>query len=150
MHDHAARRNVRQLAEAETIEFIKNGYWGVMALAQQDEPYGVPIIYGYDAQDGSFYIANGPGRKIEMALANPRCTLTVVEVDEYGKRWRSVIVRGRLELVEDMSAKLHAFNILRKQMPRGSTPSVRDAARLAKAKVIRVVPDEIPGRAIGS
>jgi hypothetical protein len=44
---------------------------------------------------------------------------------------------------------MHAFNTLRKQMPESFTPRLRDAAKLAMAKVIRIVPTEITGRAFG-
>ena len=147
--DESARRTARKLDDDEVKQFIRNGYWAVLALSVDDEPYGVPIIYGYDDSDGVFYVANGPGKKIEMALANPACTLTVVEVEDYGKRWRSVIVRGRVELVDDLTTKMHAFNTLRKQMPESFMPRMRDAAKLAMAKVIRIVPVEITGKTVG-
>ena len=149
MNDDAGRRTARPLDDAEVKQFIKNGYWAVLALAVDDEPYGVPIIYGYDETDNNFYIANGPGKKIEMALTNPRCTLTIVEVEDYGKRWRSVIVKGTIELVDDLTTKMHAFNTLRKQMPESFMPRMRDAAKLATAKVIRIVPIEITGKTVG-
>ena len=147
--EESARRTARKLDDAEVKAFIKSGYWAVLAVSVDDEPYGVPIIYGYDEDDGTFYVANGPGKKIEMALANPRCTLTIVEVEEFGKRWRSVIVKGNIELIDELPRKLHAFNALRKQMPESFTPRMRDAAKLAMAKVIRIVPTEITGKAIG-
>lgn len=141
-------RSARSLEADEIAAFLRSGFWGVLALSVDDDPYGVPIIYGYD-DDGTFYIANGPGKKIAMIQQNPQITLTVVEVDDYGKRWRSVIAKGRAELVEDLTAKMHAFNTLRKQVPSGGSPRLRDAARLAMAKVIRLTPTEITGRAIG-
>ena len=147
--EESPRRSARRLDDAEVATFIKKGYWAVLALSVDDEPYGVPIIYGYDEKDGVFYIANGPGQKIEMALANPRCTLTIVEVEEFGKRWRSVIVRGQVELVDDVATKMHAFNTLRKQMPESFMPRMRDAAKLAMAKVIRIVPVDVTGKTVG-
>ena len=143
----AGRRTGRKLNNEEIEAFLRHGFWGVLALSVDDEPYGVPIIYAYD-DDGTFYIANGPGKKIEMMQQNPAVTLTIVELEDYGRRWRSVIVYGRVELVEKLPEKLHAFNALRKQIPR---PSVRlsDAAKLASAKVIRLIPTEMTGKAIG-
>jgi uncharacterized protein len=143
----AGRRSGRRLDRAEIDAFLKKGFWGVLALSNDDEPYGVPIIYAYD-DDGNFYIANGPGKKIEMMLKNPRVTLTVVELEDYGRKWRSVIVYGHVELVEGMTDKLHALNALRKQIPR---PAARlsDAARVAAAKIVRLVPTEITGKSTG-
>ena len=59
-----------------------------------------------------------------------------------------MIVYGKVELVETLPEKLHAFNALRKQIPRPAT-RLSDAAKLAAAKVIRLVPTEITGKAIG-
>jgi nitroimidazol reductase NimA-like FMN-containing flavoprotein (pyridoxamine 5'-phosphate oxidase superfamily) len=140
-------RTARNLDQREIEEFLERGFWGVLALSADDEPYGVPIIYAYD-QDGTIYIANGPGKKIEMMLKNPAVTLTVVQVEDYGRKWRSVIVYGRAELVDTLPEKLHAFNALRKQIPRPAT-RLSDAAKLAAAKVVRLVPTNVTGRSVG-
>jgi nitroimidazol reductase NimA-like FMN-containing flavoprotein (pyridoxamine 5'-phosphate oxidase superfamily) len=137
----------RALSKQEIDEFLRQGFWGVLATSLNDVPYGVPIIYAYD-DEGVFYVANGPGKKIQIVEQNPNVTITVVELEDYGRRWKSVIVYGKVEIVHELAEKLHAFNALRRQIPR---PSVRlkDAARLAMAKVIRIVPTEITGKAIG-
>lgn len=148
MHaEDAGSRSGRALSKAEIDEFLKKGFWGVLATSVGDEPYGVPIIYAYD-EDGVFYVANGPGKKIENVQKNPNVTLTVVELEDYGRKWKSVIVYGRVEILHDLTDKLHAFNALRKQIPRPAA-RLRDAAKLAMAKVIRIVPTEITGKAIG-
>lgn len=143
----AGSRTSRALTKEETTEFLRNGFWGVLATSLGDEPYGVPIIYAYD-DDGTFYIANGPGRKISTLEKNPNVTLTVVELEDYGRRWKSVIVFGKAEVVSDVGEKLHAFNALRRQVPRPAA-RLRDAAKLAMAKVIRIIPTEITGKTIG-
>jgi nitroimidazol reductase NimA-like FMN-containing flavoprotein (pyridoxamine 5'-phosphate oxidase superfamily) len=143
----AGSRTGRALTNEEIDAFLKQGFWGVLATSLNDEPYGVPIIYAYD-DDGMFYIANGPGKKIQIVEQNPNVTLTIVELEDYGRRWRSVIVYGKVELVEELGEKLHAFNALRKQIPRPAA-RLRDAAKLAMAKVIRIVPTEVTGKAIG-
>jgi uncharacterized protein len=140
------RRTGRELSPEEIDELLKRGFWGVLATSVNDEPYGVPIIYAYD--DGAIYIANGPGKKINNLEANPNVTLTVVELEDYGRLWRSVIVYGKVELLQDLGDKLHAFNALRKQIPRPAA-RLRDAAKLAAAKVVRIVPTQVTGRATG-
>ena len=143
----AGRGEARRLNKEEIEAFVRQGFWAVLSTSLDDQPYGVPIIYAYDDK-GVFYIANGPGKKIEMVQQNPNVTLTIVELEDYGRRWRSVIVYGRVEVVENLTEKLHAFNALRKQIPRPNA-RLRDAAKLAAAKVIRIVPTEMTGKAIG-
>lgn len=143
----AGRGSGRPLSQEEIEAFLKQGFWGVLATSVDDEPYGVPIIYAYD-EDGTFYIANGPGKKIQNVEKNPNVTLTIVELEDYGRKWKSVIVYGRVEIVHELGEKLHAFNALRKQIPRPAA-RLRDAAKLAMAKVIRIVPTHITGKTIG-
>jgi uncharacterized protein len=145
--ENAGSRSARALTQPEIDEFLRKGFWGVLATAVNDEPYGVPIIYAYD-DDGTFYIANGPGKKISNLEHNPIVTLTVVELEDYGRRWKSVIVYGKVEIVQELGEKMHAFNALRKQIPRPAA-RLRDAAKLAAAKVVRIVPSQITGRATG-
>ncbi len=143
----AGNRSSRELTQQEMNEFLKQGFWGVLATSLGDEPYGVPIIYAYD-DDGMFYVANGPGKKIQIMEQNPKVTLTVVELQDYGRAWKSVIVYGEVEIIHELGEKLHAFNALRKQIPRPSA-RLRDAAKLAMAKVIRIKPTRMTGRSIG-
>jgi nitroimidazol reductase NimA-like FMN-containing flavoprotein (pyridoxamine 5'-phosphate oxidase superfamily) len=139
-------RTVRELERSEIEALLQRNSWGVLALSENDSPYAVPVIYGYDGSD--FVFANAPGRKAEIIDANPQVCLVITEVEEAGKRWRSVVVHGRVEWIEELTGKLSAFNTLRKQVPT-STPRVRDAAGLATARVARIVPTQITGRAAG-
>ncbi|MEX2283264.1 MAG: pyridoxamine 5'-phosphate oxidase family protein [Gemmatimonadota bacterium] len=139
-------RTVRELSRSEIDQLIQRNCWGVLSLAQGNEPYAVPVIYGYDGD--AFVFANGPGRKVDIIDANPRVCLVITEVEEAGKRWRSVLVRGMVEWIDDVTGKLSAFNTLRKQVPASGT-RVRDGAKLASARVARLRADEITGRAAG-
>lgn len=38
-----------ELSPAETDEFIGQHETGVLSLAREDDPYAIPISYGYDA-----------------------------------------------------------------------------------------------------
>ena len=139
-------RTGRQLSRAEIDEILKRNCWGVLAMVADDTPYAVPIIYGYNGVD--FVFANAPGQKTDVLALNPRVNLVVTEVEEHGKRWRSVVIKGEIEWIDDLGGKLSAFNTLRKQIP-FSAQRVRDAAKLAGALVARLVPSEITGRSAG-
>ena len=144
---HGGSRTAKQLSRAEIEDILKRNCWGVLAMVDDGTPYSVPIIYGYNGDD--FVFANGPGKKLDVLLQNPRVNLVVTEVEESGKRWRSVVIKGTVEWIEELTGKLSAFNTLRKQVP-FSAERVRDAAKLASAKVARIVPQEITGRSAGA
>lgn len=138
-------REARDLSVGEIRDLIQRNNWGVLATSAYDQPYAVPVIYGFDGE--FFYVANSPGRKVRNLEANPSVCLTIAEVENGGVRWRSVVVIGRVEWIEEVSGRLHAFNVLRKQHGDRPRRSVRDAARLARARVVRIIPTEITGRA---
>jgi nitroimidazol reductase NimA-like FMN-containing flavoprotein (pyridoxamine 5'-phosphate oxidase superfamily) len=139
-------RTARILTSAEIQEILERGCWGVLAMIDGDLPYATQIIYGYNGED--FVFASAPGHKLEVLQNNPRVNLIITEVEDCGKRWRSVHVKGAVEWIEDITSKISAFNTLRKQVP-SSTPRLRDASKLVSAKVGRIVPSEITGRTAG-
>ena len=70
---------------------------GVLALARADDPYAIPISYGYDATARSFYlrlVSMPDSEKREFLDSSPRCRLVVYEEDE--TIYRSAIAEGRL------------------------------------------------------
>ena len=147
MTNEAGARERRTLTEQEVQELLARNCWGVLSMSIADEPYAVPVIYGYDGRQ--FVFANGPGRKVDTLNRNPRVCLVIAEVEESGKRWRSVVVRGEVEWIEGVADRLHAFNLLRQQIP-FTAQRLRDAAKIAHAPVARIVPREITGRAAGN
>jgi len=125
---------------------VRRNYWAVLATADGDQPYAVPIVYGYDGS--AFYLASSAGLKLDNLLANPCVCLTIAEVEPGATRWRSVVVTGRAEQVKASRERLAAFDALRRQVAphRAVSASMRDAARLAGAVVVRIAPLRMTGR----
>ena len=140
------RRTARDLRPDEIANFLERHHWGILATSLHDQPYAVPVVYGWDGQ--SLYFASAPGRKAEILRVNPRVCFTIPDVHDASKGWTSVVVTGRIEWVEDVAGKLAAFNILRKQVP--GSPRLSDAARLARASVASILVETVTGRAVGS
>jgi nitroimidazol reductase NimA-like FMN-containing flavoprotein (pyridoxamine 5'-phosphate oxidase superfamily) len=65
-----------------------------LGCAHDNQPYVVPIYYGYDGRH--VYGFSTPGQKIDWMRSNP---LVCLEVDERTshEQWTSVIVSGRYE-----------------------------------------------------
>lgn len=140
------RRAARELGRDEIERFLEQHHWGVLATSLDDQPYAVPIVYGWDGE--SLYFACSPGKKADILRINPRVCLTVPDVRDPSRGWTSVVALGRVEWIDSVAGKLSAFNILRKQMPT-AVPRLSDAARLARANVARIVIDELTGRSVG-
>lgn len=109
----SGRRAPRVVAGGEIEEILERNWWGVLSMTLEECPYAVPVVYGYDGS--AFYIATGPGRKLETLLANPAACLTITELEEAGALWRSVVVTGTASPVEGLGERLAAFNALRRQ-----------------------------------
>lgn len=68
-----------------------------MSLADGEEPYAIPVFYGFDGT--TIHIGLAEGRKTRVLDANPRVCITVTEVGP-GDAWASVQVTGTAEWLE--------------------------------------------------
>ncbi len=96
------------IGKEECIEILKEELRGVLSVLGDDGyPYGLPINHYYNEEDGKLYFHSGKkGHKID---AIRRCDKVSFCVHDSGYRregeWalniRSVIVFGRIEIIED-------------------------------------------------
>lgn len=140
----APRGGPREMPRAEVDGFLAARTWGMLATADADGPYAVPVSYGWDGE--ALYVATGPGRKLRHLESSPALCLTVPAV-EGGDRWRCVVARGRAVPVDGTAARIRALALVHRQ--RDARSSLVDAARAARARVFRLVPAELTGRARG-
>lgn len=98
----------QQISQAECFELLKQEKRGVLSVLGDDEyPYGVPINHYYNEQDGKLYFHGGKkGHKIDAIRRHNKASFCVYDSGyrregEWALNIRSVIVFGRIELVED-------------------------------------------------
>lgn len=92
-----------EMSAAETDEFLGRCETGVLSLAREDEPYSIPISYGYDADERTFYLrlVSTPGsEKREFLSSSPRARLIVYEELEERTVYVSVVADGSLEEIQ--------------------------------------------------
>ena len=117
-------RQVTDLVEIRRI--LDTGKVLHLGLAVNDEPYVVPMNYGYTMEDGKLGLylhCAHQGRKLDMIRANSR---VFFEIDcdhkpfegetpcQYGLVYSSVMGRGKASIVEDVEEKKQAMTILMK------------------------------------
>ena len=97
-----------------------------LGLAVDNEPYVVPMNYGYTWEEGklTLYLHSAVmGKKLDMIRANPtvffelECDLSPFEGEkacQYGLAYSSVMGRGTAWIVEDAEEKMRAMSILMK------------------------------------
>lgn len=97
-----------------------------LGLAVNNEPYVVPMNYGYTEEEGKLvlYLHSAlKGKKLDMMDANPNVFFEL-ECDrmpfegklpcQYGMVYSSVMGRGKARIVEDVEEKMKALSILMK------------------------------------
>ena len=112
--------------EQQILNILDTGKVLHLGLAVNDEPYVVPMNYGYTYREGKLilYLHSAlQGKKLDMIRANSR---VFFEIDtdlvpfegekpcQYGLAYSSVMGRGTARIVEDVEEKKSAMSVLMK------------------------------------
>lgn len=110
----------------EIIQILEKGQVLHLGLCDKDQPYVVPMNYGYTYEDGklTFYIHGAlTGYKYDIIKENPKVFLSV-ESDvipfegkvacQYGTSYCCVMAKGTAVLVENIEEKKHGLSVIMK------------------------------------
>ena len=87
-----------ELSRDELDVFLSSKETGVLSLARGDDPYAIPISYGYDRTNQWFYlrlVSTVASEKRRYLASSPRARLVIYEDED--DKYDSVIVDGTLE-----------------------------------------------------
>ena len=98
----------RAMSQTEMERFLKGHLYGRLGLCLENEPYVVPVAYGYD-QGRIYFHSAKQGKKLDFIKRNDRVCF---EIDEWQKGWASVICYGRIVLRDDLEAKSRCLKLL--------------------------------------
>ena len=120
------KREFQITDEAKIRQILDSAKVLHLGLAVDNEPYVVPMNYGYCLEEGklTLYLHSAvQGKKLEMIRANSR---VFFELDcdrmpfegklpcQYGMVYSSVMGRGTARIIEDVEEKKQAMSILMK------------------------------------
>ena len=120
------KREFQITDEAKIREILDTAKVLHLGLAVDNEPYVVPMNYGYCLEEGrlTLYLHSAVrGKKLDMVRANPR---VFFELDcdrmpfegkvpcQYGLVYSSIMGRGTASIVEDVEEKKQAMSLLMK------------------------------------
>ena len=120
------KREFQITDEAQIREILDKSKVLHLGLAVNNEPYVVPMNYGYCLEDGKLvlYLHSAvQGKKLDMIQANPKvffeidCDLMPFEgvlPCQYGMVYSSLMGRGTAVIVEDVEEKKQAMTLLMK------------------------------------
>lgn len=127
------RRKKQLLSPEETAAVLRRGTSGVLALSGDGGyPYAVPISYVYDGEKIYFHCAKS-GHKLDAIRRSDKASFCVIDQDqivpeEYTTYFRSVIVFGRIHILEDDAGKRAAIEKLAVKYTPDGTEEGREAA----------------------
>ena len=124
------RRQDRTLAEGEARELITSAYSGRVATVSADGwPYVVPLLHVFDGDAIGLHNAAARGHFRLNVERDARGCFEVdepVKVFDYGRfecdsglAYRSAIAYGRIQIIEDRSAKIRFFDAFLKKYGTG-------------------------------
>lgn len=148
-------RPIVALDDAECRDVLAKQRLCVLAMVDGDEPYAVPVYYGFDGE--TMYLGVAEGRKTSVLDRNPRVCVTV---SEPGPRdsWRSVLVAGVARAITDADERARAIEVMMRHNRRDdraapapssstSAPQASSAARHGRGRMLIVERATITGRA---
>ncbi|MFC1515299.1 pyridoxamine 5'-phosphate oxidase family protein [Thermodesulfobacteriota bacterium] len=119
-------REITDLSEIESI--IRRSTVCRLAFSDQNQPYIVPLSFGY--KDNRLYFHSAPkGRKIDMLKKNSRVCFEfdidyeIIKADkacDWGMRYKSVIGFGKASFVEGAESKRRALEVIMAQYADGA------------------------------
>ncbi|MFP9193108.1 pyridoxamine 5'-phosphate oxidase family protein [Natronosalvus vescus] len=92
-----------EMTKAEIDAFLSRHETGVLALADGDIPYAIPISYGYNADARRFYVrlvSTPESEKRQFLASSPQSRLVVYEEREARTNYGSVVAVGALEEID--------------------------------------------------
>lgn len=148
------RRQDREIKDRVDIEqLMKKATVCHLALMDDDEPYAVPVSYGYEERAIYFHSAL-EGRKVDIIKRNNKVSFSIV-IDEGIEfdghkckvRYKSVSGTGTARVLEDNLEKTKALKTIMWQCV-GSEYSFEEE-RLSTTLVIRIDIDDVHGKQAG-
>ncbi len=150
------RRTDREINDWEAIEdVIRRGKFLTLSLARDNEPYGVTLNYGYErATKSLFFHCALVGLKTEFVLANSFACASIIEDNGYQlglceHKYRSVVIRGKIEIVETDAAKIHGLEVMLDHLEENPTvkkENMPTEAELDKVAIWTMTIDEFSGK----
>ncbi|MDA3837431.1 MAG: pyridoxamine 5'-phosphate oxidase family protein [Candidatus Delongbacteria bacterium] len=135
----------KEVTDKKVIEkILKKAIWCQLAMTDGDQPYIIPLNYGY--HDNALYIhCAKKGKKLDIIRKNPKVAFNVTLDDEYLEglltmKFQSVNGFGKAYIIEDEEGKREALNCLTGHF--GAEPVHHSAKSLNTIVMIKVVIEE--------
>ena len=150
------RRIKQQLTQEECISVLKNEVRGVLSVfCDNGYPYGVPINYWYSEDENKIYFhGSREGHKIDSIKKCDKVSFCVYDkgIQVEGKKgldYKSVIVFGRIKIVDDFDKTIDICRKLSQQFDFGDDYIEEEIKKFAKFVLcLELTPEHICGKIV--
>ena len=150
------RRIKQQLPDEEALDVLKNAKRGVLSVTGDDGwPYGIWLNPYYREADGRIYFHGAKeGHKVDALHKDSRAAFTVIDEgvkDEGGWAYtfRSVVVFGRIEFMEDPSFALELCRELARRFNPNEDEIEKELQMYgARMQMMALIPEHITGKRV--
>ena len=150
------RRFKQQITDEQCIEVLKNAKRGVLSLIGEDGyPYGLPINQWYCEEDGKIYFHGAKeGHKIDAIKACDKVSFCAWDEgyrkdDDWALNINSVIVFGRIKLVEDEDTAIKICTNLTKKFTDDEEYLQKELKNaLPRVQCLELIPEHTTGKLV--
>lgn len=149
-------RKKQKITDEECLEILKAEKRGVLSVIGDDGyPYGMPLNHFYNDEDGKIYFHSGKsGHKIDAIKRCDKASFCVYDSGfrrdgEWSLNIRSVIVFGKIEIVEDFEKTIEMSRRLSYKFTSDESYINREIEKFGKATlVVALSPEHMTGKLV--
>ena len=150
-----ARKN-KQLTTEECVHILKTEKRGVLSvIGDNDYPYGMPMNHFYNEEDGKIYFHCGKtGHRLDALKKDNKVSFCAYDEGYRNQgKWalnvKSVIVFGRMEIVDDMDKIVNITTKLSHKFTQDDEYIKAEIENYAKATLLlELTPEHICGKLV--
>lgn len=142
-------RTIVPLSDAECRAVLERQRLCVVSVVDGEEPYAVPVFYGFDGH--TLYLGVAEGRKTRALDVSTRVYIVVTEVGP-GDAWRSVAIAGRARTLADAAERQAAIDVLvahNRRVRVSDPPRDTPPPRRTGGRVLKIEEAVVTGRSFG-
>lgn len=148
------RRLKQQLSDNDCIQVLKNEMRGILAVIGDDDyPYTIPLSFYYSEDDNKIYFHGASkGHKIDAIKKCDKASFCVLNngikiTDRIGLDFKSVVVFGRIKILEDREKALEICKKLSNKFNFGKEYIEDELRKFANVvTVLELTPEHITGK----
>lgn len=149
-------RKNKQLSTEDCVELLKNETRGVLSvIGDEGYPYGTPMNHWYNEEDGAIYFHCGNvGHRLDALRNNNKVSFCVYNQGvrpegEWAYRVKSVIVFGKMEIIDDMEQIVEITTKLSYKFTRDEEYIKTEIAQSGhRTLLLRLAPEHMCGKLV--